>query len=174
MTTKKLCIAALCIMSVIFVLAIVGYFIFRLRVKRESSAVRVKRLLPKNSIWWLCCWLIWVVSFLVYWRGAKLKSNEYDVFNFGTLSIAGILLTILLFLNFFVCKYSYITSQKVYQPNNFGLSRNKKKIMYKISGSTLKLWFNNAIMPKEYAIIEDGEKLEEILKENYKLNKLLR
>ncbi len=174
MTMKNFCIAALCIMSMVFAAAVVGYFVFCIRVKSEKNAVKVKRHLKKNTIWWFCCWLIWVVVFLLDWSGAKHLGDEYNEINYKLLSIAGILLTILLVLNFFVWKYTYITSQRVYQPLNFGLSRNKKNIMYKISGDILKLWFNNSIMPKEYTIIDDKEKLEQMLRDNYTLNKLLR
>ena len=132
-------------MSVIFVLGIAGYFIFRIRVNKEKNAVRVKRHLKKNSIWWLCCWIAWLVIFILNWGGAKQMNDKYNIINFGLLFIAGMLLTILLLLDFFCCKYAYVTSQRVYHPDNFGLSRNKKKIMYKISGDTLRLWFNNAI-----------------------------
>ena len=172
MTMKNFCIAALCIMSVVFAAAVVGYLVFLIRVKSEKNAIKVKRHRKKNSIWWFCCWLIWVVVFLLDWSGAKHLGDEYNEINYKLLSIAGILLTILLVLNFFVWKYTYITSHRVYQPLNFGLSRNKKNIAYKISGNTLKLWFNDAIMPKEYTIIEDKEKLEQMLRDNYTLNKL--
>ena len=71
MTMKNFCIAALCIMSVVFVAAVVGYFVFCIRVKSEKNAIRIKRRLKKNCIWWFCCWLIWVVVFLLDWSGAK-------------------------------------------------------------------------------------------------------
>ena len=174
MTVRTVCICILCIISVIFVLGIAGYFIFRMRVNKEKNAVRVKRHLKKNSLWWLCCWIAWLVIFILNWGGAKQMNDKYNIINFGLLFIAGMLLTILLMLDFFCCKYTYMTSQRVYHPDSIGLSRNKKKIMYKISGDTLKLWFNNAIMPKEYSIIEDKDKLEQMLRDNYKLNKLLR
>ncbi|WP_295072998.1 hypothetical protein [Ruminococcus sp.] len=172
MTMKNFCIAALCIMSVVFVAAVVGYFVFCIRVKSEKHAIKIKRRLKKNCIWWFCCWLIWVVVFILDWSGAKILGDEYNEINYKLLSIAGGLLTILLVLNFFVCRYSYITSQRVYQPNSFGFARNKKKVTYIISGDSLKLWFNNAIMPKEYTIMGDKEKLEQMLKENYTKNKL--
>jgi heme/copper-type cytochrome/quinol oxidase subunit 2 len=172
MTMKNFCIAVLCVMSAVFVLTMAGYFIFCIRVKSEKNAIKVKRHRKKNSIWWFCCWLIWVVVFLLDWSGAKHLGDEYNELNYKLLSVAGGLLTILLVLNFFVWKYSYVTSQRVYQPLSFGLAYNKKKIMYKISGDTLKLWFNDSIMPKEYTILEDKDKLEQMLKDNYKLNKI--
>ena len=43
--------------------------------------------------------------------------------------------------------------------------------MYKVSGETLSLWFNNSIMPKKFTIIEKHDELVKLLKDNYKLNK---
>ena len=90
---------------------------------------------------------------------------------YGLLFIALILLTILLLLDFFVGRYAYITSQRVYFPDNFGLARQKKKIMYKLSGETLNLWFSNGIMPKKFTVIEKHDELVKLLKDNYTLNK---
>ena len=107
----------------------------------------------------------------MYWNAARIEHNDEQLVNFGLLFIAGVLLTILLLLDFFIGKYAYITSQRVYFPDNFGLARNKKRVMYKFNGSTLQLWFNNGIMPKEFSVPEKEEELRKLLKDNYKLNK---
>ena len=98
-------------------------------------------------------------------------NDNYHMICYGLLLLALLLLTILLLLDFFIGKYAYITSQRVYFPDNFGLARQKKKIMYKVSGETLSLWFNNSIMPKKFTIIEKHDELVKLLKDNYKLNK---
>ena len=141
-------ISALCIMSAVFIFGIIGYFIFRSRVKTKKTAVKLKRQLKKNAVWWSCCWAAWLLIGFMYWNAARIEHNDEQLVNFGLLFIAGVLLTILLLLDFFIGKYAYITSQRVYFPDNFGLARQKNKIMYKLSGETLNLWFNNGIMPK--------------------------
>ncbi|MCR5601218.1 MAG: hypothetical protein K6G33_10825 [Ruminococcus sp.] len=167
-------IVSICVLSIIgavFVFGIIGYFIFLRRIKEKKTAIKLKRRLKKNAVWWTCCWTVWLVVGFLEWNGARAMNDRYHMINYGLLFIGLILITILLALDFFIGKFAYITSQRVYFPDNFGLARKKKKVMYKVSGDTLKLWFNNAIMPKEFTIIEKNDELVKLLKDNYKLNK---
>ncbi|WP_294413124.1 hypothetical protein [uncultured Ruminococcus sp.] len=169
--TKIFAICVLSIMGVVFVFGIAGYFIFLSRVKTKKTAIKLKRHLKKNAAWWACCWAAWLVVGFLEWNGARKMNDNYHMMCYGLLLLALLLLTILLLLDFFIGKYAYITSQRVYFPDNFGLARQKKKIMYKVSGETLSLWFNNSIMPKKFTIIEKHDELVKLLKDNYKLNK---
>ena len=169
--TKIFAICVLIIMSAVFVFGIAGYFIFLSRVKTKKTAIKLKRQLKKSAAWWACCWAAWLVIGFLEWNGARRMNDNYHMVCYGLLFIALILLTILLLLDFFIGKYAYITSQRVYFPDNFGLARQKKKIMYKLSGETLNLWFNNGIMPKKFTVIEKHDELVKLLKDNYTLNK---
>ena len=170
-TMRTVSICVLSLMCAVFIFGIIGYFIFLRRIKSKKTAIKIKRRLGKNAVWWSCCWVAWLVVGFLEWTGARAMKDRYHMINFGLLLIALIILTVLLLLDFFIGKYAYITSQRVYFPDNFGLARQKKKVMYKISGDTLKLWFNNAIMPKEFTIIEKEDELKKLMKDNYKLNK---
>ena len=170
-TMRTVSICVLSLMCAVFIFGIIGYFIFLRRIKSKKTAIKIKRRLGKNAVWWSCGWVAWLVVGFLEWNGARAMKDRYHMINFGLLLIALIILTILLLLDFFIGKYAYITSQRVYFPDNFGLARQKKKVMYKISGDTLKLWFNNAIMPKEFTIIEKEDELKKLMKDNYKLNK---
>ena len=169
--TKIFAICVLSIMGAVFVFGIAGYFIFLSRVKTKKTAIKLKRQLKKNASWWACCWAAWLIVGFLEWNGARRMNDNYHMICYGLLLLALLLLTILLLLDFFIGKYAYITSQRVYFPDNFGLARQKKKIMYKVSGETLSLWFNNSIMPKKFTIIEKHDELVKLLKDNYKLNK---
>lgn len=169
--TKIFAICVLSIMGAVFVFGIVGYFIFLSRVKTKKTAIKLKRQLKKNVAWWACCWAAWLVIGFLEWNGARRMNDSYHMICYGLLLLALLLLTILLLLDFFIGKYAYITSQRVYFPDNFGLARQKKKIMYKLSGETLSLWFNNSIMPKKFTVVEKHDELAKLLKDNYKLNK---
>ena len=169
--TKIFAICVLSIMSAVFVFGIAGYFIFLSRVKTKKTAIKLKRQLKKSAAWWACCWAAWLVIGFLEWNGARRMNDNYHMVCYGLLFIALILLTILLLLDFFIGKYAYIPSQRVYFPDNFGRARQKKKIMYKLSGETLNLWFNNGIMPKKFTVIEKHDELVKLLKDNYTLNK---
>lgn len=169
--SRIISIVILCFVSTVFVFGIIGYFIFRSRVKTKKTAVKLKRQLKKNVVWWSCCWVAWLLIGFMYWNAARIEHNSEKLVNFSLMFIAGVLITILLLLDFFIGKFAYITSQRVYFPDNFGLARNKKNVMYKFNGNTLQLWFNNGIMPKEFSVPEKEEELRKLLKDNYKLNK---
>ena len=171
-TSRIISIVILCAVGAVFVFGIIGFFIFRSRVSTKKTAIKIKRQLKKNAAWWACCWAAWLVIGFLYWNSARIAHDTERVTNFALLFAAGILITILLLLDFFIGKYAYITSQRVYFPDNFGLARQKKKIMYKLTGSTLKLWFNNGIMPKVFDVVEKREELEKLLRDNYKINKV--
>ena len=170
--TKIFAICVLSIMGVIFVFGIVGYFIFLSRVKTKKTAIKLKRQLKKSASWWACCWTVWLLACFLEWNGARQMKDNYHMVCYGLLLLALLLLTILLLLDFFIGKYAYITTQRVYFPDNFGLARQKKKILYRISGETLSHWFNNGIMPKKFTIVEKHDELVKLLKDNYTLNKL--
>lgn len=170
-TMRNVSICALVLMSALFMFGIIGYFIFLNRVKTKKTAIKLKRKLMKNVKWWGCCWCVWIVIGVLEWNGAREMNDRYHMINFALLLIAFLILTLLLILDFTIGRYVFITSQRVYFPDNFGLARQKKNVMYKISGDTLRLWFNNAIMPKEFTIIEKEKELKKLLKDNYKLNK---
>lgn len=171
MTMRHVSICVLGLMGAVFVFGIIGYFIFLNRVKTKKTAIKLKRKLIKNAVWWGCCWCAWIVVGILEWNGARVMNDRYHMINFALLLIAFLILTLLIILDITIGKYAFITSQRVYFPDNFGLARHKKKVMYKISGETLQLWFNNSIMPKEFIIIEKNEELKKLLKDNYKLNK---
>ena len=114
-----------------------------------------------------------MVSGFLNWNGARRMNDTYHMQCYGFLFLAGIILTIILVLDFTVGKYAYVTSQRVYFPDNFGLARQKKNVSYQLSGSTLSLWFNNGIMPKKFTVIEKKEELAKLLKDNYKLNRTI-
>ena len=170
-TSRIISIVVLCVVCAVFVLGIIGFIIFKRRVSTKKTAIKIKRQLKKNATWWACCWAAWLVIGFLEWNGARRMNDNYHMVCYGLLFIALILLTILLLLDFFIGKYAYITSQRVYFPDNFGLARQKKKIMYKLSGETLNLWFNNGIMPKKFTVIEKHDELVKLLKDNYTLNK---
>ena len=169
--TKIFAICVLSIMGAVFIFGIAGYFIFLSRVKTKKTAIKLKRQLKKDSVWWACCLAALLLSVFLYWNGSRQKHDYYHMTCDGLFLLALLLLTILLLLDFFIGKYAYITTQRVYFPDNFGLARQKKKVMYKISGDTLSLWFNNGIMPKKFTIVEKHDELVKLLKDNYKLNK---
>lgn len=166
-------ISLLCIMAAVFIFGIIGYFIFLSKVKTKKTAVKLKRHMKKNALWWSCCWIAWLLIGFMNWNGARVLHAKDRMINYGLIFGAGLILTIMLLLDFFIGKYAYITTQRVYFPDNFGFARKKSKIMYKLSGDTLRLWFGNGLMPKEFTVIEKREELEKLLKENYKLNKNL-
>ena len=170
-TLKTISICAVCIVSVIFIAEIIGYFIFRNRIKGKKTAVKLRRQRKKDAMWWSFVWAAWLVIGFLEWNGARQINDQYHIRCYGLLFIAGIILTILLVLDFTVGKYAYITTQRVYFPDNFGLARNKKNVTYSISGSTLSLWFNNGIMPKKFTVVEKHDELVTLLKENYTLNR---
>lgn len=171
-TSRIISIVILCVVSAVFIFGIIGYFIFRSRVSSKKTAIKIKRQLKKNATWWAFCWAAWLVIGFLYWNAARAAQAHEKMTDYAILFAAGILITILLLLDFFIGKYAYITSQRVYFPDNFGLARQKKKIMYKLTGSTLKLWFNNGIMPKVFDVVEKREELEKLLRDNYKINKV--
>ena len=171
-TSRIISIVVLCVVCAVFVLGIIGFIIFKRRVSTKKTAIKIKRQLKKNATWWACCWAAWLVIGLLSWNNARLTHNAEKVTNYALLFAAGILITILLLLDFTVGKYAYITSQRVYFPDNFGLARQKKNIMYRITGDRLKLWFGNALMPKEFEVIEKHEELKKLLKDYYKINKV--
>ena len=168
---KVISICILCIVSLMFIAGITGYFVFKKRVSTKKTAIKLKRQRKKDALWWSCIWTVWLVVGVLEWNGARAMKDTYHMNCYGMLFIAGLILTAMLLLDLFFGKYAYITSQRVYFPDNFGLARQKKKIMYKVSGDTLKLWFNNGIMPKQFTIIEKNDELIKLLKDNYKLNK---
>lgn len=168
---KLISIAAICITALIFIGEVAGYFIFRKRVKGKKTAVKLLRQRKKDIMWWSFVWAAWLLIGFLEWNGARQMNDRYHMRYLGLLFIAGMIITILLLLDFTVGKYAYITTQRVYFPDNFGLARNKKKVSYSISGSTLSLWFNNSIMPKKFTITEKHDELAALLKENYKLNR---
>ena len=175
MKTRYIAIGAVCLMCVLFVSGIVGYFIFMRRVKTKKTAIRLKRQLKKNAVWWACIWAAWLVIIFLRWDAARTLPDAKDYMtNMGLFLIAGLILTVLLILDFFIGRYAYITSQRVYFPDNFGLARSKKNVMYKLTGDRLRLWFNNGVMPKEFEVVEKQEVLEKLLRDNYKLNKMER
>ena len=170
---KIITICILCLMILILILDIVGFIIFRRRVANKKTAVKLKRDRKKDLLWWGCCWAAWLVSGFLNWNGARRMNDTYHMQCYGFLFLAGIILTIILVLDFTVGKYAYVTSQRVYFPDNFGLARQKKNVSYQLSGSTLSLWFNNGIMPKKFTVIEKHEELAKLLKDNYKLNRTI-
>ncbi|MBR0512356.1 MAG: hypothetical protein IJJ81_07290 [Ruminococcus sp.] len=170
---KIFAICVLSLMGVIFVAGIIGYFVFLSRVKTKKNAVKLKRHLRKNTMWWSCIGAVWLVIGFLEWNGARSMHDDYHMICYGLLLLALVLLAVLLLLDLFFGKYAYITSQRVYFPDHFGLARQKKKIMYKVSGQTLKLWFGKSLLPKEFTIVEKQDELIKLLKDNYKLNKLI-
>ena len=174
MTTRTVAICALCFMSALFVFGIAGYFIFLSRIKTKKTAIKLKRQMKKNAMWWAFCWAAWLVIFFLRWNAARTLGKKDYMTDYGLLFLAGLILTVLLLLDYFIGKYAYITSQRVYFPDNFGLARQKKNVMYKLTGDRLRLWFNNGVMPKEFEVVEKQEELAKLLRDNYKLNKVIK
>lgn len=168
---KIFSICVLCFMSALFIAAIIGYFVFRSRVTTKKTAIKLKRDRKKDALWWSCCWAAWLVIGFLEWNGARQMDDTYHMNCYGLLFLSGIILTILILLDFFIGKYAYITTQRVYFPDNFGLARQKKNVSYQLSGDTLSLWFNNGIMPKKFTVIEKKDELVKLLKDNYALNR---
>ena len=171
MKVRILSLCLLGIMSTLFIFGVIGYFVFRSRVRSKKTAVKLKRHLKKNAMWWGLLWAAWMVIFFMRWNTARIVKNEYYLKNYEYIIAAGLILTAMLLLDLFFGKYAYITSQRVYFPDSFGFARHKKKVMYRLTGKNLKLWFNNGIIPKEFSVVEKHEELEKLLRDNYKLNK---
>ena len=155
---KIITICILCLMILILILDIVGFFIFRRRVANKKTAVKLKRDRKKDLLWWGCCWAAWMVSGFLNWNGARRMNDTYHMQCYGFLFLAGIILTIILVLDFTVGKYAYVTSQRVYFPDNFGLARQKA---YKdgLTGVKNKLAYLEMLAELETAL-ESGELTE--------------
>ena len=76
MTTRTVAICALCFMSALFVFGIAGYFIFLSRIKTKKTAIKLKRQMKKNAMWWPFCWAAWLVIFFLRWNAARTLGND--------------------------------------------------------------------------------------------------
>lgn len=168
---KIISICVLCIVSVISLWGVAGFFVFKNRASSKKTAIKLKRRRKKDILWWSCIWAVWILVGFLEWNGARKMNDTYHMNCYGLLFVAGLILTIVVTLDFTVGRFAYITTQRVYLPDRFGFAKHKKKVTYSISGNTLNLWFNNGIMPKQFEITEKKEQLEKLLKDNYTRNR---
>ena len=168
---KIISICVLCIVSVISLWGVAGFFVFKNRASSKKTAIKLKRRRKKDILWWSCIWAVWILVGFLEWNGARKMNDTYHMNCYGLLFVAGLILTIVVALDFIVGRFAYITTQRVYLPDRFGFAKPKKKVTYSVSGNTLNLWFNNGIMPKQFEIIEKKEQLEKLLKDNYTRNR---
>lgn len=168
---KIISICVLCIISVISLWGVAGFFVFKNRTSSKKTTIKLKRRRKKDILWWSCIWAVWILVGFLEWNGARKMNDTYHMNCYGLLFVAGLILTIVVALDFIVGRFAYITTQRVYLPDRFGFAKPKKKVTYSVSGNTLNLWFNNGIMPKQFEIIEKKEQLEKLLKDNYTRNR---
>lgn len=169
---KAITISALCLAAAFLVWLVIGYFISMKRVAAEKSCVKVKRLMHKNSMWWVCCAVGWIVAGFMLRSSAKIRGEEFFVDLYTALIICGLVGCFMFLLNTLVWKHIYISPERIFQPDNMGFAKKASKVRYRIQGDTLQLWFRNTFEPAQYRIIEKRDELETILRENYTLNKI--
>lgn len=164
---KYISICALCLAAVVLICLVIGYFISMKRVAAAKSCIKVKRLMHKNSMWWVCCAAGWIVAGAILRSSAKIRGEDFMAELYTVLIICGLLGILLFLLRSFVWKHIYIASDKIFQPDNMGFAKKAAKVRYKVQGDTLQLWFRNTFEPAQFRIIEKRDELVEMLEKSY-------
>ncbi len=162
-------IIALVIMAFLSALNFYMFVIFKKRVKAAENKVRLRVGSFKTEIIWYILSAVWILLSISRYRTACEYGDKSEAeFNMLLIILWSTALLDYLFRLIFV-RHIYISENEVIVCNNLKKTCRKTNYRYRIADNEdiLELYYKKNSVPVKYRIIEDKERLMQILKENY-------